>query len=163
MQKEAPSKFLTKNEIGNFTFRDAPAGETGLQKKYSEYENTTGARVTGGAIFNARLDITHPIGYGYINPDIHTFRNDNLFLAPSENPYANPLVYTENPLASGYLHPSNLAGIQNGAVIRISGVGRGRIIGFADNPNFRAFWFGTNKLFMNSIFFGQIIQGGTTR
>lgn len=156
-------QFLTKNEIGNFTFRDSPVSEKGLQKKYSEYENTTGAKVTGGAIFNARLDITHPIGYGYINPDIHTFRNDNLFLAPSENPYANPLVYTENPLASGYLHPSNLAGIQNGAVIRVSGVGKGRIIGFADNPNFRAFWFGTNKLFMNSIFFGQIIQTGTTR
>jgi hypothetical protein len=156
-------QFLSKNEIGNFTFRDSPVSEKGLQKKYSEYENTTGAKVTGGAIFNARLDITHPIGYGYINPDIHTFRNDNLFLAPSENPYANPLVYTENPLASGYLHPSNLAGIQNGAVIRVSGVGRGRIIGFADNPNFRAFWFGTNKLFMNSIFFGQIIQTGTTR
>lgn len=156
-------QFLSKNEIGNFTFRDAPAPEAGLQKKYSEYENSTGAKVTGGAIFNARLDTTHPIGYGYINPEIHTFRNDNLFLAPSENPYANPLVYTANPLASGYLHPSNLAGIQNGAVIRVSGVGKGRIIGFADNPNFRAFWFGTNKLFMNSIFFGQIIQTGTTR
>lgn len=156
-------QFLSKNEIGNFTFRESPVSEKGLQKKYSEYENTTGAKVTGGAIFNARLDITHPIGYGYVNPNIHTFRNDNLFLVPSENPYANPLVYTENPLASGYLHPSNLAGIQNGAVIRVSGVGKGRIIGFADNPNFRAFWFGTNKLFMNSIFFGQIIQTGTTR
>ncbi|EJF10172.1 hypothetical protein [Pontibacter sp. BAB1700] len=32
-----------------------------------------------------------------------------------------------------------------------------------DNPNFRAFWFGTNKLFLNSIFFGQIISGGSAR
>ena len=25
------------------------------------------------------------------------------------------------------------------------------------NPNFRAFWFGTNKLFANFLFFGQIM------
>jgi hypothetical protein len=48
-------------------------------------------------------------------------------------------------------------------VIRVASQGRGRIVGFADNPNFRAFWFGTNKLFMNSIFFGQVIDGGTAR
>ena len=156
-------QFLSKNEIGDITFREGSKAETGLQRKYADYENATGAKVTGGAIFKAKLDITHPIGYGYISEDIHTFRNDNLFLAPSENPYANPLVYTANPLASGYLHPSNLDGIKNGSVIRVSGVGRGRIIGFADNPNFRAFWFGTNKLFMNSIFFGQTIISGTTR
>lgn len=156
-------QFLANNEIGDFTFRMGASAPTGLQRKYADYENATGAKVTGGAIFKAKLDITHPIGYGYISEDIHTFRNDNLFLVPSENPYANPLVYTENPLASGYLHPSNLDGIKNGAVIRVSGVGRGRIIGFADNPNFRAFWFGTNKLFMNSIFFGQTIMSGTTR
>ena len=29
------------------------------------------------------------------------------------------------------------------------------IIGFSDNPNFRAFWYGTNKLFANAIFFGD--------
>jgi hypothetical protein len=30
-----------------------------------------------------------------------------------------------------------------------------------DNPNFRAIWYGTNKLFLNAIFFGQVIEGGT--
>ncbi|MDF2156521.1 M14 family metallopeptidase [Algoriphagus sp. CAU 1675] len=156
-------RWLRQNEIGNIQFRTLENQDSKLQRNYADYENATGAKVTGGAIFNARLDITHPIGYGYMNPDIHTFRNDNLFLEPSKNPYANPLVYTESPLASGYLHPSNLPGIQNGSVIQVSGVGRGRIVGFADNMNFRAFWFGTNKLYMNAIFFGQVINSGTSR
>ena len=34
----------------------------------------------------------------------------------------------------------------------------GRIISLVDNPNFRAFWYGTNKLFLNSIFFGQLMR-----
>jgi hypothetical protein len=156
-------RFLAQNEVGNFTFREGAAPEKGLQKSYADYENTTGAKVTGGAIFNAKLDITHPIGYGYESSAIHTFRNDNLFMEPSVNPYANPVIYTDSPLASGYLHPSNLEGLKNGGVVRISGVGRGRIIGFADNMNFRAFWFGTNKIYANAIFFGQIIDGGTTK
>ena len=156
-------RWLAQNEVGNFSFREVDNSEKGLQKSYADYENASGARGTFGAIFKANLDVTHPIGYGYSEKEIYTFRNDNFFLEPSPNPYANPLVYTSDPLASGYLHPSNLPGVKESAVIRISGVGRGRIIGFADNPNFRAFWFGTNKLFMNSIFFGAMIDGGTAR
>lgn len=163
LAKGGAIEFLAQNEIGDFKFRKGAEADSALQKSYADYENATGARVTGGAIFNARLDLTHPIGYGYTHSDIHTFRNDNLFLEPSKNPYANPLVYTDQPLASGYLHPSNVAGLQNGSVIQVAGVGRGRIVAFADNMNFRAFWFGTNKLYMNAIFFGQVIQGGTTR
>ncbi|MHA7130462.1 M14 family metallopeptidase [Algoriphagus namhaensis] len=156
-------QFLAKQEIGNFEFRSRPEEAPALQKSYADYSNAEGAKVTGGAIFNARLDTTHPIGFGYAKAEIHTFRNDNLWLEPSKNPYANPLIYTDAPLASGYLHPSNVEGLKNGAVIRISAVGRGRIVGFADNMNFRAFWYGTNKLFANAVFFGQIIDGGTAR
>lgn len=156
-------RWLAQNEIGNFTFRNVDNEEKGLQKSYADFENATGSKQTFGAIFKANLDITHPIGYGYPEKEIYTFRNDNFFMEPSSNPYANPLVYTASPLASGYLHPSNLPGVKESAVIRVSGQGRGRIIGFADNPNFRAFWFGTNKLFMNSIFFGPVIETGTTR
>jgi hypothetical protein len=156
-------RWLIQNEIGNFAIRNVDYSEKGLQRNYADYENATGAKGTFGAIFKANLDTTHPIGYGYQDREIFTFRNDNFFLEPSTNPYANPLVYTADPLASGYLHPSNLPGVKESAVIRVSSHGRGRIIGFADNMNFRAFWFGTNKLFLNSIFFGQVIQGGTTR
>lgn len=163
LAKGGALRWLAQNEIGNFTFRAVDNEEKGLQKSYADFENATGSKQTFGAIFKANLDTTHPIGYGYTEKEIYTFRNDNFFLEPSANPYANPLVYTANPLASGYLHPSNLPGVKESAVIRVSGQGRGRIIGFADNPNFRAFWFGTNKLFMNSIFFGQVIDGGTTR
>jgi hypothetical protein len=156
-------RWLKQNEIGSFEFRNVENAEKGLQKSYADYENSTGSKQTFGAIFKGNLDLTHPIGYGYSNKEIYTFRNDNFFLEPSSNPYANPLVYTANPLASGYLHPSNAPGVKQSAVVTISGQGRGRIIAFADNPNFRAFWFGTNKLFMNSIFFGQVISGATTR
>ena len=36
----------------------------------------------------------------------------------------------------------------------------GKIISISDNPNFRAFWYGTNKIFLNALFFGKSIGGG---
>jgi hypothetical protein len=38
--------------------------------------------------------------------------------------------------------------------------GSGKVIVMTDNPNFRAFWYGTNKLFLNAIFFGSTILSG---
>jgi hypothetical protein len=39
----------------------------------------------------------------------------------------------------------------------VYGVGSGRVIATNINPNFRAFWYGTNKIFANSIFFSGLI------
>jgi hypothetical protein len=36
--------------------------------------------------------------------------------------------------------------------------GSGRVVMFSDNPNFRATWYGTNKLFLNALFFGANIN-----
>ena len=117
--------------------------------------------MTSGTIFNANLDVTHPIGYGYGNSGIFTFRSSNQVLEPGKNPYSNPMVYTDKPLASGHVHPENLELARNSSAIQVKRIGRGRVIGMVDNPNFRAIWYGTNKLFLNAIFFGQVIEGGT--
>ncbi|NBW39154.1 MAG: hypothetical protein EBR30_29875, partial [Cytophagia bacterium] len=63
---------------------------------------------------------------------------------------------TAKPLIGGYLHASQAPKIANSAAIVTSSLGSGRVILFTDNPNFRAFWYGTNKLFLNALFFGPI-------
>ena len=45
----------------------------------------------------------------------------------------------------------------------ISSRDQGRVISFIDNPNFRGFWYGTNRLFMNAVFFGPTISSYSTR
>ena len=81
----------------------------------------------------------------------------------SDNPFANPLVYSSNSLWSGYVPEEKLSLIDNSAAVVVSAVGQGMIISFTDDPNFRAFWYGTNKLFLNSIFFGRVINRGSAR
>ena len=89
------------------------------------------------------------------------FRRGTLFFQPAKNQYATPAVYTPNPLLSGYINQENSAAIKNSASIIVSGTGRGKVICMADNPVFRAFWFGTNKILANAVFFGDIINSGT--
>ncbi|MCC5937586.1 MAG: zinc carboxypeptidase [Lunatimonas sp.] len=156
--------WLASQELASFSFvTEEPAPSTAAQRPYEHLAADRGAKVTGGAIFKATLDITHPLGYGYANPDLFVFKTGNQFLNPSKNPYANPLVYTDSPLASGYIHPSNLEKLKNTGVIQVATLGSGTIIGMVDNLNFRAFWFGTNKLFLNAVFFGHTIDAASGR
>ena len=116
-----------------------------------------GAQVTGGAIFEAKQDRSHPINYGYKNDKISLFRNTNIYIKPDKNSYNNPIQYTNNPLQSGYISEENEELIKNSVPFKVNRLGRGRVILFTDNTNFRAFWYGTNKLLMNAIFFGKMM------
>ncbi len=116
-----------------------------------------GAQVTGGAIFEANIDRSHPVNFGYKNDKIALFRNTNIYLKPDKQSYNNPIQYTDNPLLSGYISEENTALIKNSVPFKTTRYGNGRVILFTDNTNFRAFWYGTNKLLMNAIFFGDMM------
>ncbi|MDX1477605.1 MAG: M14 family metallopeptidase [Saprospiraceae bacterium] len=131
------------------------------QRPYASASADQGSRVIGGAIFEIELDLTHPIAYGYRESKLPVFRRGTAFYEPMENPYATPGRYTDTPLLSGYINDENLEAIRGSASIFIGGSGSGRVICFADNPSFRAYWWGTQKLVANAVFFGSSISGGT--
>ncbi len=124
---------------------------------FDQKRDFTGAQVTGGAIFEAKLDRSHPISFGYKNNRIAMFRNTNIYLKPEKNSYDNPIQYTNDPLLSGYISEENEELIKNSVPFKVRRMGKGRVILFTDNTNFRAFWYGSNKLLMNAIFFGQMM------
>jgi len=147
--------------LANVEFVERPEADT-TRRPYAEMADARGAQVIGGSIFHGLLDLTNPLGYGYNSEEITVFRNSATFMKPADNPYATPLVYTSDPLASGYISSENLELIGDTASIIVSSQGSGRVISFIDNPAFRAFWFGTNKMLMNAVFFGDTISGGAS-
>ena len=48
--------------------------------------------------------------------------------------------------------------LKSSASLIVSKIGSGRVVLFADNPNFRGSWYGTNKLFLNALFLGSNIS-----
>ena len=147
--------------LADLTINRPPKAKKGERRPYAARQNDSGAEVIGGAIFRARLDRTHPLAYGYTSDELAVFRNTTLFVEPTENPYATPLIYTDNPLIAGYVSPTNLDSLANTAAITTHRSGRGRVLCYADNPNFRAFWYGTNRLFLNGVFFGGLLDRGS--
>ena len=126
-----------------------------LDIPYDQVRLVTGAQRIGGAIFNINIDNTHPLGYGYRNKH-PVFRRGYTFFKLSESAAANVGRYTNKPLLSGYVSEEKLAGIKDTASIIAKKQGSGHVVMFADNPAFRAFWYGTNGLLLNAIFFGHI-------
>ncbi|MCA0132329.1 M14 metallopeptidase family protein [Winogradskyella alexanderae] len=120
---------------------------------FEQRSNFRGAQVIGGAIFNTKIDRTHPINFGITSYELPMFRNTTLFIKADKNSYNNPIQYTEKPLLSGYISEENLDSLSLSVPLKIGRLGRGKIIGFTDNTNFRAFWYGTNRLLMNAVFF----------
>ena len=122
---------------------------------FEQRNDFNGAQVIGGAIFKAKLDRSHPIAFGYDSSEINLFRDTTLFIEPDETSYKNPILYTEEPLVSGYISKINYEALKGTRPFVQQGVRSGNVIVFTDNTNFRAFWYGTSKLFMNAIFLSE--------
>jgi len=143
--------WLNSKEIAKLDFKKMEL--VGKNISYEQVGDFRGAQVIGGAIFEATTDRSHPINFGYKNDKISLFRNTTIFMKPDKNSYNNPIQYTKLPIVSGYISKQNLDSIGNTVPLQIKGLGRGNVVAFTDNTNFRAFWYGTNKLLMNAIFF----------
>jgi len=159
---KSAGSWLATNELSKVEYVKSKSDTLGY-KTYADYSKNRGARVTGGTIFEAKLDLTHPLAYGITREKMPLFRNHNRIMKKAKNQYANPIVYTSAPLLSGYVHKKNLTKISDSPAVQITTTGSGRVIVFSDNPNFRAFWYGTNKLFFNALYFGHTINSGTAR
>ncbi len=152
-------RWVNRNRLGYAGIRslDEEDEESG-RRPYGTLSPDRGAYVIGGAIFETELDLSHPLAFGFTRERLPVFRNSDLILEEPKNAYAAPLMYTDTPLLSGYIHEDRLEKLGGSAAIVVTGTGGGKVICMADNPNFRAFWYGTNKLFANAVFFGNIIS-----
>ncbi len=149
-------KWLAANKFITVDFKKS-AIDTISNVSFENKSLQSGAQFIGGAIFEAKTDRSHPINFGYKNNTIALFRNSTIFMKPDKKSYNNPIQYTQNPLLSGYISKEKLQDLKNTVPFKVQRFGKGRVIVFTDNTNFRAFWYGTNKLMMNAIFFGKMM------
>ena len=145
------AKWMKRQGLVDFTEVETENPATNIS--FEQRSDFNGAQVIGGAIFKAKLDRSHPIAFGYDRDEINLFRDTTLFIEADETSYKNPVLYTEEPLASGYISDINLEALKSTRPFVHQSLGRGDVLVFTDNTNFRAFWYGTSKLFMNAIFF----------
>jgi hypothetical protein len=151
---EGGNNWLVKNKLAEIEYVPALVDN----KKEGVYLNRSAdnqARQIPGSIFQTKLDLTHPLCYGYVRDILPVFKSTETVAKKDANIYANPVRYSADPLLSGYCTNGNIERIKGSPFASVHGT---RVISLYDDPNFRAYWYGTNKIFLNAVFFGQILR-----
>ncbi len=141
-------------EQGLIELEEREAEDDSTRYAYADVAAVRGAQVIGGSIFEAALDTTHPIAFGH--PErVPVFKADaEAFDLPDAAGVTVAAFAEEAPMLSGYASDENLDRLAGGAALVAQRQDRGAVVAFAFNPNFRAFWWGTQGLFLNAVLFG---------
>ncbi len=76
-------------------------------------------------------------------------------LLPVSHKVDNVVTITkENPLVAGVAWPESIDRLKGSVYLVSEPVGRGQVITFADDPDYRLFWRGTLPLFLNAVLYG---------
>ena len=161
---EEAISWAVQSGISNATFKRVKSATDSTQfRAYDTRDEVAGAQQVRGAILGATYDPSHPLAFGYRQNEVSLFKANRIFMEKSKNPYQTPFVYGKQPMQSGWMSKENREAAAGSAAVTVSSLGSGRVINIADNPNFRAYWLGGSKLFLNAIFFGQVIDLGGGR
>ncbi len=134
------------------------AEEPPVRRPYADFEPERDAQMISGAIFEVELDLTHPLAFGFRETRLPVFRDSRVLFGRERSPYVTVAQYTDQPLLSGYASAENLKRLRNSPALTAHRLDHGVVVRMADNPTFRAFWYGTQKLLLNALFFGSLIE-----
>ena len=109
-----------------------------------------------GAIVKAKVDQEYWATVG-VPPSLYAMYTGRGIYAPlPTDKGVNAVTYeaVDSVLASGYMWEENKKQLARKPLMMVSIQGRGVVIGFASDPNFRAYLDGLNVLFLNAVFRG---------
>jgi hypothetical protein len=122
---------------------------------YGDKEQLAGRKRIAGAIFQAELDVSHPLAYGYQNSKLPVFRNSTIIMEQTSQPFITVAKYSNVPLLSGYTDKNLVNRLANNPTLVAHNFGKGRIIASTDNLAFRGYFLGSMKIIANSLFFAK--------
>ncbi|MFN0059441.1 MAG: M14 family metallopeptidase [Planctomycetota bacterium] len=120
------------------------------RRKLKELEERERERQVPGGIFRVDLDVDHPLTLG-VSQFVYAFMDTTDSFAVSGDG-REVGAFTEEPALSGYISKENIAKLSRRVYLAEENLGRGHVVLFAGDPNFRMFWRGLTRLFLNAVF-----------
>ena len=138
------SKTPPKIDIEKFDYNEAIKVETGSPDS------------TAGAILRVRLDKEHWLSAGLDDEIQVVMEGSRMFMPLKINEGTNVGVYAakDRVVAAGFMWPEAQALVQQKSYLMHVRVGRGHVIAFAEDPNYRAFTEASGLLFINAVLLG---------
>ena len=132
--------------------KDGLETESELRRQVARREKET--ELIPGAIFAADLEPRHFLAYGYEEAPLPVLVQSSLVFSASPSGANVVRIRKERPRLSGFAWPEAESRLRGAAYVIDEPRERGHVILFADDPNFRNFWRGLEKLFTNAILLG---------
>ncbi len=111
-----------------------------------------------GAILRVELDRRAWLATGYDAGELPVLvDSERLYLEPGGPPSSGRRVvgrYAAGEPLSGHLWPESRERLADAVFLYEQRVGAGRVIAFAEDPNYRGYWRGANRLFLNAVVVG---------
>ena len=126
--------------------REEPAQGAAAAQQPAEKE----VERTPGAFARADVNLAHFLAYGNPAQDV-VMHNSNYIFKPSKDGTHVVSYAKENPRLSGYMWPETEKRLAGSPYLIDENVGRGHVILFADDPNFRNVWWRQTRLFWNAV------------
>ncbi len=145
---------LVKNEVLKRKI-NVPDKSGDDAKKELKKEEVTPDNVPG-AFFRAHVFQNHWVTFGF-DPNLDVFYRGRLVLAPTKETAGRSLVTfakKDSLLTSGFCWPASLDLLAETPYVVYRSSGRGHVIAFTDDPNFRAMYPSLQRLFINAAMFG---------
>ncbi len=155
------AQWLAKKELLKVTVMSSKEMETRFEKEnlnYGDQDTLDAKQRIAGAIFSVNLDLSHPLAYGYHREKLPVFKNSTMVMLKPKRPFLKVGEYEKFPQLGGYAAKTNVKKIAESTFMMAHSLGKGAIIGVADDVNFRGFWYGTSRLMANSLYFAGVID-----
>ena len=124
-----------------------------LEGRLDPYMGASRKRISSslpGAIFQTRMDKTHPLAFG-IGDQYFSLKTSSVSL-PLQKNLSNVGTVGTDPLTVGFVGAKALARLQESVSFAVERKGAGHITYMVDNPLFRGFWDNGLLLFGNALF-----------
>lgn len=148
--------WLVQQGLVNFELLE-PETPQNQNRPFSERDDARAEHIIGGAIYEANVDLSHPLAFGLELDKLAFTKAGTMVFKPATEDFVTVATYTESPLVAGYSSQTNVERIKNTPAILAQGYGRGSIIMFSDNPNFRGYWLGSMRPYINSLYFNKAL------
>ena len=120
--------------------------------RYADKAALAADKLIAGAAYEISIDPSHPLFFGYQQSRLAVFKTHARVIQAEKNPFVVPARYTSSPLLAGYTATPLVNRVADTAAVISANKGKGLVIGFVDNTQFRGYWYGTDKLLSNAIF-----------
>jgi len=130
----------------------------GARRAFGDQRDIAAIERVSGNILSADVDTSHPLGFGLPRTQLAINKENGISFKPSRNAFSTVVRIDETPRVNGYLSETNRSRVAGAAWLLVSPQGQGNVVLFADDPAHRKYWHGTERLLLNAVFFGNLLN-----